>query len=57
MKETSEFFIPAQAGFKEVIVNLERYLFAMNFCKDKVVLDAGCGCGLGTYLYSLVAKK
>ena len=57
MKKTGEFFIPDQSTPYEISVNLERYLFALQFCKDKIVLDAGCGMGLGTYLYSLVAKR
>ena len=57
IKKTGERFIPTVTSFYEVLVNLERYLFAMRACKNYVVLDAGCGCGLGTYLLSLVAKK
>ena len=55
--KTGEFFVPHISGPYEIKVNMERYLFALQFCKDKVVLDASCGAGLGTYLYSLVAKK
>ncbi len=57
MEKTGEFFIPNQSTPFEIKVNIERYLFALQFCKDKVVLDAGCGAGLGTYLYSLVGKR
>jgi SAM-dependent methyltransferase len=51
-----ERFVPNGAHPIEIDLNLERYLFAMHECKDKVVLDLGCGFGLGTYFYSLVAK-
>lgn len=57
MEKTGEQFIPTQSQHNEVIINLERYLYAMHHLDNKVVLDVGCGAGLGTYLYSLVAKK
>src|SRR3990167_4302721 len=52
-----ERFVPSDSDFTEIMVNLERYFYAMHYCKDKVVIDAGCGSGLGTYLFSLVAKN
>ncbi len=57
MIKTGEQFTPNQSTPYEIKINLERYLFALQFCKDKIVLDAGCGVGLGTYLYSLVGKR
>jgi len=57
LTKSGEFFVPDQSTPYEIRVNLERYLFALQFCEDKIVLDAGCGTGLGTYLYSLVAKR
>lgn len=54
---TTEHFSPRNTGLEELEVNLERYLFAAQFLKDKVVLDLGCGAGLGTYIYSMLAKK
>lgn len=56
-KHTGEFHLPTDSDSKEIAVNVQRYLFAMNYCKDKKVLDASCGSGLGTYFYSLIAKK
>lgn len=56
-EQTGERFIPTQSNPTEVIVNLDRYSYALTYCKDKVVMDLGCGSGLGTYLYSLVAKQ
>lgn len=56
-KKTGEHFLPDQSNLYEVQVNLERYLFALPYAKDKIVLDAGTGSGMGTYLYSLVANK
>ncbi len=32
------------------------YQFAMNFCKDRTVLDAACGLGYGSYLLAREAK-
>lgn len=57
MEQTTEHFSPRNTGFEELEVNLERYMFAGQFLKDKVVLDLGCGAGLGTYIYSMFAKK
>lgn len=55
--KTGERFIPSDSNKTEVAVNIERYLFALHHLEDKTVLDLGCGAGLGSYLYSLVAKK
>lgn len=52
-----ERFVPHQSNAHEINVNMLRYLYAMKFCEGKKVLDVGCGCGLGTYMYSLVAKE
>lgn len=56
-EKTGERFIPTDSDKTEVAVNLERYLFALHFLENKTVMDLGCGAGLGSYLYSLVAKK
>ena len=61
MKKTGERFIPTQSDVYEIWVNADRYFYALEHCLDKQtrkprnVLDLGCGSGLGTYLYSLVA--
>jgi len=57
MTNTGERYIPGETAAFDAIVNVERYFFAMDFAIDKTVCDIGCGCGLGSYLYSLVAKK
>src|SRR3989339_2196620 len=36
---------------------LTRYVFASTFVNDKVVLDAACGSGFGTFLYAQEAKS
>lgn len=36
---------------------LERYVFATKWLDRKKVIDAGCGEGLGTFIYSLAAKE
>lgn len=45
---------------KEYLIFLRHkrvYLYAKEFCKDKNVLDYGCGAGYGTTILSKVAKK
>lgn len=37
--------------------HLKAYQFSMNFCQKKVVLDAGCGEGYGSYLLAGAAAK
>lgn len=54
---TGEHFSPRSTTLPEIEVNLDRYLFALQHVKDKVVIELGCGAGLGTYLYSMLAKK
>lgn len=54
---TSEHFSPRATSIAEVEVNIDRYIFALQYLKDKVVIDLGCGAGLGTYFYAMVAKK
>lgn len=39
------------------IKHVERYEFAQEYCKDKTVLDAACGCGYGSYILSNEAKS
>lgn len=56
MQNDGERFIPTTAPPYDVRVNLERYMKVLPYCSGKDVLELGCGCGLGTYLYSLVAK-
>jgi len=53
----SERFIPQKSNIFEMQVNIERYLYALKFCDNAIVVDAGCGAGFGTYLYSLIAEK
>ena len=54
---STEHFTPKRTEFLELAINMDRYMFALEFLAGKTVLDLGCGSGLGTYLYSLVAKK
>lgn len=57
MEDTGERFVPTMVGPYDIKVNLDRYRMTMPYCIKKHVLELGCGCGLGTYLYSLVAKS
>ena len=36
---------------------IARYKFARKFCKDRYVLDVGCGTGFGTVLLSDISRK
>lgn len=57
MSHDGERFVPSDSTPHEIRVNVERYLYAMKLCENKTVIDIGTGSGLGTYLYSLVAKS
>ncbi len=50
-------FVEAPYKAIEASVHLNRYFVAKNLCKDKVVLDAACGEGYGTYLLSKWGAK
>lgn len=56
-EKDGERFMPHTTDFREAQLNLQRYMFALAYCNKNVVLDAGCGAGLGTYIYSLTAEK
>lgn len=56
-EHTAEHFAPFHSNVDEIAINLDRYVFAMKYLKDKVVIDLGCGAGLGSWLYATVAKK
>ncbi len=58
MKYTGERMIPGTLGaensFQEHII---RYDFATQFCKNKTVLDLGCGSGYGSYYLKTYGAK
>lgn len=56
MEPTGEHFTPTKTSIPELELNLDRYLFVLPFIQGKTVLDLGCGCGLGSYFYSMFAK-
>lgn len=57
MEFTGERFIPGQTDIELEIEHLNRYQFARQFVKDKVVLDAACGEGYGSDLLARDASK
>lgn len=58
MNFTGEQVIPEEMSFdpRELQAHLARYVWALEFCQGKMVLDAACGAGYGTMLLSWVAK-
>lgn len=52
-----ERIIPSQAFGGPLAVHMKRYEFANKFCKDKIVLDAACGVGYGSFYLSKTAKE
>lgn len=42
---------------RELACHMARYLFALQFCRYKMVLDAACGAGYGTQILSYVAVE
>jgi 2-polyprenyl-3-methyl-5-hydroxy-6-metoxy-1,4-benzoquinol methylase len=58
MKTTAERSSQTDVTIKPIFCqHLAVYEYARQFVKDKVVLDAGCGEGYGTYLLAKSAKK
>ncbi|MEI8395708.1 MAG: rhamnan synthesis F family protein [Rhodospirillaceae bacterium] len=53
---TGERYVSGLGGLIE-IEHYHRYLFAYDFCKDKVVLDIASGEGYGSHLLSTVARS
>lgn len=49
--------IPEETSGGSLASHLKRYDFAKNFSSDKVVLDAGCGVGYGSYYLSAEARE
>ena len=56
MNFTGERLVPGISGEDLEIEHLDRYKFALQFVKDKTVLDAACGAGYGTSFLSSKAK-
>ena len=57
MEHSTEHFTPLHTDLGEIQLNIDRYLFALQYLEGKTVIDLGCGSGLGTFLYSMLAKK
>lgn len=56
MTFTGERYLPAVGGSIE-LEHIHRYLFAVEYVKDKVVLDIACGEGYGSNILGRVASK
>jgi SAM-dependent methyltransferase len=56
MTFTGERYLPAVGGSIE-LEHIHRYLFAVEYVKDKVVLDIACGEGYGSNILGRVATK
>ena len=53
-----ERIVPEEENYKTYQEHIHRYIFASNFCKDKIVLDVACGAGYGShYLMKNSAKS
>jgi ubiquinone/menaquinone biosynthesis C-methylase UbiE len=44
-----ERIVPEEETYKAYQEHIHRYVFASDFCKDKIVLDVACGVGYGSY--------
>jgi SAM-dependent methyltransferase len=50
MDFTGERLVPTASGHDDLFLeHITRYLFASSLVENKTVLDAGCGCGYGSY--------
>ena len=58
MEWTGERIIPEimQRDPRDLQAHISRYLFSLQFCHNKTVLDAPCGTGYGTAMLSWVAE-
>lgn len=56
---TGERVVPEKMpiGDATLLEHLVRYNFALDYCKDKTVLDASCGSGYGSEMLQRVAKS
>jgi len=52
-----ERIIPEEIFGGSLAAHLKRYDFVKQFCANKVVLDAACGVGYGSYYFAEVAKE
>ena len=52
-----ERIVPDETPPGIIALHLARYVFAEQWCRDRDVLDAGCGAGYGSFHLSLVARS
>lgn len=52
-----ERIIPAETSAGILAIHLKRYEFALQWCRDAEVLDAGCGVGYGTAFIAPHARR
>jgi SAM-dependent methyltransferase len=51
-----ERIVPTETSPGIIALHLARYVFAESWCRDREVLDVGCGAGYGTFHLSRVAR-
>lgn len=57
LEYTGERYVPNETSDEMTIEHMQRYLFAQEFVKQKIVLDAACGEGYGSSILNKQANK
>lgn len=57
LEYTGERYVPKGTSDEMTIEHMQRYLFAKEFVKNKIILDAACGEGYGSHILNKDANK
>lgn len=57
LEYTGERYIPQETSDEMTIEHMQRYFFAKEFVKNKIILDAACGEGYGSHVLNEEANK